>query len=143
MVSRLILTKKTLNVFVYGTLKPGERNYPAYCQGKVIAAQKVYTYGKLYHLCLGYPGMTSGKDQVQGYLLTFADESALTELDELETYDPQGKPEQNEYQRQLLPIYDLKNNYLGEAWGYIMTLEKVRAFQGIYLPSGWWSEFNP
>lgn len=132
-----------MKVFVYGTLKPGERNYPAYCQGKAIAEEKVYTYGKLYHLCLGYPGMTLGDDRVQGYLLTFADESALTQLDELETYDPNAPAEQNEYQRQFIPVYDLTDNYLGEVWGYVMTLEKIQEFQGIYLPSGWWTEFKP
>ncbi|MEB3311851.1 MAG: gamma-glutamylcyclotransferase [Snowella sp.] len=131
-----------MNVFVYGTLKPGERNYPTYCQGKAIAEHKVYTYGKLYHLCLGYPGMTAGQDKITGYLLTFADQSVLAELDELETYDPQVKPEQNEYQRQLIPIYDLEDHYLGEAWGYVMTPEKIKAFQGMYLPSGCWTELT-
>ena len=82
--------------------------------------------------------MTVGAEQVQGYLLTFADESNLVELDELETFDPKGLPENNEYQRQMIPIYDLEDQYLGQAWGYVMNLEKIEAFGGIFLPSGWW-----
>jgi gamma-glutamylcyclotransferase (GGCT)/AIG2-like uncharacterized protein YtfP len=127
-----------MKVFVYGTLKPGEQNYPAYCEGKAIVVQPAYTYGKLYHLCLGYPGMTVGTEKVQGYLLTFADESNLVELDELETFDPQGLPENNEYQREMIPIYDLEDRYLGQAWGYLMDLEKIETFQGVFIPSGWW-----
>jgi gamma-glutamylcyclotransferase (GGCT)/AIG2-like uncharacterized protein YtfP len=127
-----------MKVFVYGTLKPGEQNYSAYCEGKAIAFQPAYTYGKLYHLCLGYPGMTVGQEKVQGYLLTFADESNLVELDELETFDPQRLPENNEYQREMIPIYDLEDHSLGKAWGYLMNLEKIEAFGGIFLPSGWW-----
>ncbi len=86
--------------------------------------------------------MTLGEDKVQGYLLTFADESALTQLDQLETYDPNGAPEKNEYQRQFVPIYDLEDNYLGDVWGYVMTPENVKAFHGIYLPSGCWTELK-
>jgi gamma-glutamylcyclotransferase (GGCT)/AIG2-like uncharacterized protein YtfP len=127
-----------MKVFVYGTLKPGEQNYSAYCEGKAIAVQPAYTYGKLYHLCLGYPAMTVGPEKVQGYVLTFADESNLIELDELETFNPQGLPENNEYQRQMIPIYDLEDQYLGKAWGYLMNLEKIEAFEGIFIPSSCW-----
>jgi len=127
-----------MKVFVYGTLKPGEENYPAYCEGKAIAVQPAYTYGKLYHLCLGYPAMTVGTEKVQGYVLTFADESNLVELDELETFDPQGLPENNEYQRKMIPLYDLEDQYLGQAWGYLMNLEKIEAFEGVFIPSGCW-----
>jgi gamma-glutamylcyclotransferase (GGCT)/AIG2-like uncharacterized protein YtfP len=82
--------------------------------------------------------MTVGTEKVQGYLLTFADESNLVELDELETFDPQGLPENNEYQRQMIPIYDLEDRYLAQAWGYLMDLEKIKTFQGVFIPSGWW-----
>jgi len=32
-----------MKVFVYGTLKPGEQNYPAYCEGKAIAEIIIHT----------------------------------------------------------------------------------------------------
>ncbi|MDJ0558299.1 MAG: gamma-glutamylcyclotransferase, partial [Microcystis sp. M53599_WE4] len=47
-----------MEVFVYGTLKPKESNYSAYCAGKVINSKTAYTKGHLYHLtALGYPGL--------------------------------------------------------------------------------------
>ncbi|MDB9315329.1 gamma-glutamylcyclotransferase [Spirulina sp. CS-785/01] len=73
-----------LSVFVYGTLKPGERNYPRYCAGKVVQQQPAFTWGTLYHLSLGYPGMTEGEEKVQGTLLTFSDERVLADLDSLQ-----------------------------------------------------------
>lgn len=137
----MIKTLKTiLQVFVYGTLKPGERYHSVYCQGKTTAIQRAYTYGQLYHLCLGYPAMAIGNDKVQGYLLTFADESDLVNLDELETFDPQALPKNNEYQRQLISVYDLEDHSLGQVWGYVMDLDKIKAFQGIIVPSGWWED---
>lgn len=136
------MIKTNLQVFVYGTLKPEECNYSAYCQGKTISLQRVYTYGKLYHLCLGYPAMAIGTEKIKGYLLTFPDESYLIDLDKLEFFDPQTAKENNEYQRQLIPIYNMEDQYLGKAWGYLMDLQKIIAFQGISIPSGWWTEFR-
>lgn len=129
-----------LKVFVYGTLKPGEINYLPYCQGKVIEVSRAYTLGKLYHLCLlGYPGLTVGNEKIQGFLLSFVNEMILERLDQLESYQPQRLPEQNEYNRQKIPVYDLSGQPLGEAWGYLMSLKKVQEFQGVPVPSGWWT----
>jgi gamma-glutamylcyclotransferase (GGCT)/AIG2-like uncharacterized protein YtfP len=118
------------NVFVYGTLKPGERNYPHYCQGRVKQTRMVFTWGELYELSLGYPGMTVGNNKVRGVLLTFPSEDILFELDDLEDYSPNRAPHQNQYQRRAIPVYDLNSDYLGEAWGYLMDLEQVRRYGG-------------
>jgi gamma-glutamylcyclotransferase (GGCT)/AIG2-like uncharacterized protein YtfP len=128
-----------LKIFVYGTLKPGEYNYQYYCAGKVVEAIKAYTWGQLYHLTLGYPALTTGNDKVTGFLLTFADKEILKSLDELEDYCPQRSPQENEYQRQKIPVYDLAGQSLGKAWGYVMALEKVQQFGGVLVPSGWWT----
>ena len=72
-------------IFVYGTLKPGGRNYflakgvthtePAYLEG----------YQLLHFEPEGYPAMVPGKSRVYGFILTFADiEAALPALDMLE-----------------------------------------------------------
>ena len=72
-------------VFVYGTLKPGGRNYflaagvthtePAYLEG----------YDLLHFEPEGYPAMVPGKSRVHGFVLTFADiGAALPALDALE-----------------------------------------------------------
>jgi gamma-glutamylcyclotransferase (GGCT)/AIG2-like uncharacterized protein YtfP len=131
-------TLSLLKVFVYGTLKPGESNYPFYCEGKVIEEIKAYIQGQLYNLPVGYPAMIKGNNLIEGYLLTFADPNVLTELDVLESYDPKRSPSENEYYRQIVPIYDQSGNSLGEAWAYFMTLEKVTELGGtLYHHHSW------
>ena len=126
------------NLFVYGTLKPGEINYPIYCGDRVLSAVRAYTWGQLYHLSLGYPGMAEGRHKVQGYLLTFADKSCLAAIDRLEDYRPDRPIERNEYQRCLVPAFSPSDRYLGEGWGYRMLDDKIRQYSGIPIPSGWW-----
>jgi gamma-glutamylcyclotransferase (GGCT)/AIG2-like uncharacterized protein YtfP len=131
-----------LKIFVYGTLKPGECNYQAYCAADAIAIVKAYTWGELYHLPLGYPAMTPGTNKVIGFVITFANEEILASLDELEDYHPQRSPQDNEYERQKIPVYNLFGKSLGEAWGYIMIPEKVHQLGGILLSSGWWTSIS-
>lgn len=126
-------------VFVYGTLKPGESNYERYCAGKVVAAQRAIARGQLFALPMGYPAMTKGHRPVHGFLLTFADPDVLTDLDELEDYNPSRRAAQNEYNRQKIEIYHQAGQPLGTAWAYLMTPEQVRCQGGVLLPSGWWS----
>ena len=127
------------NVFVYGTLKPGESNYLYYCAGKTSAEQKAYTWGSLYKLSLGYPAMTEGDSKIEGYLLTFSAPNILTSLDELEDYHQERSPELNEYYRQQVPVYSLADDFLGLSWSYLMNLEKIRQLKGVPLDSGCWN----
>ena len=129
-----------LRVFVYGTLKPQERYYPVYCQGRVKEACRGWVEGQLYALPLGYPAMIAGHGKVEGFLLTFSDQSILTNLDRLEGYQSERAPELNEYQRQKIIVYDTSRKPLGEAWAYFMTFEKVKSLGGLRIPSGWWTE---
>lgn len=72
-------------LFVYGTLKPGGRNY-ALAQG-VISAESAFIDGfELLHFDPeGYPALVRGAGRVHGVLLTFADiTAALPVLDALE-----------------------------------------------------------
>lgn len=128
-----------VKVFVYGTLKPGEFNYQRYCAGKVVEEIKAIAFGQLYNLSCGYPGMTLGEGKVQGYLLTFNDPAILSCLDELEDYKPNRMPEANEYNRQLIEVYDQSAQSLGFVWAYLMSSERVEQLQGIFLASGCWS----
>ncbi|MGB7442111.1 MAG: gamma-glutamylcyclotransferase [Coleofasciculaceae cyanobacterium] len=128
-----------LKVFVYGTLKPGESNYHRYCAGKVVEQKPAIAYGQLFHLSLGYPAMTLGNGRVYGYLLTFTDLNILGLLDKLEDYEPNRPSQENEYNRQLLEIYDLKGKILGSAWTYLMTDEQVQFYHGVAVISGSWS----
>jgi gamma-glutamylcyclotransferase (GGCT)/AIG2-like uncharacterized protein YtfP len=129
----------TLDVFVYGTLKPGEANFPAYCEGKVIVQTPAYTWGELYALPVGYPAMTEGKNKVQGMLLCFSDRQVLASLDVLEGYQPHRLAELNEYYRASVPVYSLGDRLIHHAWAYYMTLAKVKQYQGIELTSGSWT----
>ena len=131
--------KPIIQVFVYGTLKPGESNYGYYCRGKTITEIPAYTWGQLYHLPLGYPGMSLGTSKVEGWLFTFEDDSILARLDSLEDYQERRSPELNEYNRQQLPVYSLAGDSLGIAWCYIMSLAKVQNHEGILVSSQQWS----
>lgn len=128
-----------VQVFVYGTLKPGERNYQRYCAGKVLEVQRATTLGRLFALPMGYPAMTTGKDTVHGYLLTFADLGVMDALDELEDYQPDREMSENLYNRHNLEVYNLLGASLGLAWIYLMQSARVKQLGGIYLPDGWWS----
>ena len=127
-----------LKVFAYGTLKPGESNYLRYCQGRVAESYPAMAYGQLFALSLGYPAMTEGQSMVHGVVLTFEDSSILSELDRLEDYHPQRHPEENEYQRQAIEVFNLDRLPLGHAWAYIMAKDKAAYYGGILLPEGRW-----
>lgn len=131
-----------LKVFVYGTLKPGEVNYNLYCGDQVVEAKKAIAFGQLFALPVGYPAMIPGEGLVQGFLLTFPNQAILSALDELEDYDPYRVAAENEYNRQQIEVYDLTRETLGIAWAYLMTFEQVKHFQGIPIPSGYWSQFR-
>lgn len=128
-----------VQVFVYGTLKPGEINYQRYCAAGLVAAQRATTLGKLFALPMGYPAATQGNDCVHGYLFTFADVEILDPLDELEDYQPTRENAANLYDRQKVKVYNSQGLSLGWAWIYLMHPEKIEKFAGIYLPSGCWS----
>lgn len=128
-----------LQVFVYGTLKPGESNYQRYCSRKVLEAKRAIALGQLFALPFGYPAMTLGESPVQGFLLSFPDSSVLRHLDWLEDYDPHRPAEQNEYNRLPIEIFNPDLVSLGRAWIYLMTPKQVHSYGGVLLPDGWWS----
>ena len=133
-----------LKVFVYGTLKPGERNYHAYCAQSVVAVQKAIAHGKLYDLPMGYPAaIFPGTYLVRGYLLQFGDrKSVLQILDELEDYNPHQPLSQNLYQRHQIEVYNSNFEPLGTAWTYAMSQQQIDAYGGIFVSDGWWSGEN-
>ena len=128
-----------IRVFVYGTLQPGEKYHQPYCGGWVIAAEPAEVQGQLYHLPLGYPGLTAGEDRVYGSLLSFDNPDILQRLDELEDYSSQRKSSENLYQRERTKVLSPNSTELGEAWIYRMALSRIQAIGGIYLPEGRWS----
>lgn len=137
--SRPIFGDELCYLFVYGTLKPGERAFASLCEPFAIAAQAAQTRGRLYHLPLGYPAMTLEFGWVQGVLLTFPTAQSLTAIDAFEDCHP-NRPEIGEYQRRLRAVYDLNQLSLGQAWVYTMDLDRVRCLGGLWLPQGHWAE---
>ncbi|HEY9748165.1 MAG TPA: gamma-glutamylcyclotransferase family protein, partial [Allocoleopsis sp.] len=128
-----------LQVFVYGTLKPGEVNYQRYCAGKVTAEIPAIARGQLFALSLGYPAMTAGTQTVHGFLLHFEDPAILSRLDALEDFVPGRSPEQNEYQREIIAVCDSEGKPLGDAWAYLMHPNRVQRLGGVLIPHGVWS----
>jgi gamma-glutamylcyclotransferase (GGCT)/AIG2-like uncharacterized protein YtfP len=114
----------SVQVFVYGTLKPGECNFDRYCADRILHGQAAIAYGRLFNLSLGYPAMTEGDCPVYGYLLTFRDVAVLDELDELEV---------------RRAVFDRQWGSVGEAWVYLMSGERVDRLGGKLLPQGIWT----
>ena len=129
----------TLKVFVYGTLKPGERNYQRCCDRRTKSETPAYTQGILYDLPVGYPAMIEGEQKVRGYLLVFNNPKILDTFDILEGYQPERDRNSNEYYRLYVPVYAIDGEYLTKAWAYFMTPAKVKQYQGNIIESGWWN----
>jgi gamma-glutamylcyclotransferase (GGCT)/AIG2-like uncharacterized protein YtfP len=128
-----------LTVFVYGTLKPGGRYWPEFCEGKVLDSVPAKIRGELYDLHLGYPGLIlRGDGWVHGYLHTFTTEVDFRRLDDLEGYDP-GRPyPENEYIRKKIQAYSADDEPVGQAWAYEITRHVLAACRGTRLPGGSW-----
>jgi gamma-glutamylcyclotransferase (GGCT)/AIG2-like uncharacterized protein YtfP len=84
-----------LPVFVYGTLRRGQKNYPHYLQGKTLRERSATVSGHLYFVDDGgYPYLTSGMGRVFGEMMELLPEQyeeILRKLDELEEYDPRDE----------------------------------------------------
>ena len=134
-----------IQVFVYGTLKPGETNYSV-CASDVVESQPAIANGCLYALPLGYPAMTLDAGTVHGALLSFTDMTILQRLDDFERHEPtefsESAPgqclDQNAYDRRQIAVYTYDRRLLGFAWSYVMTLAQVQQLGGILLPEGQW-----
>lgn len=132
---------KEINVFVYGTLKPGGYFWPHYCEGKVLHSKPAKTRGLLYALDRGYPGMVKAEGDcwVSGYLLTIESEEVLAGFDELEDFDTKRPAKENEYNREMASVYALSGKKLADAWVYYMTPKRVEEFNGVFCDRGLWT----
>lgn len=134
--------EKTIDVFVYGTLKPGGFYHQRYCAPYLQRARSAQVRGTLYDLpALGYPVMTPGEGWVQGYWFRL-NAIALPGLDYLEGYVPPeqrvseaGEAPEEEYMRQQTTVFDLDGEPLGNAWIYVMEVPPAGA---VWLPDGDW-----
>lgn len=127
-----------VQLFVYGTLKPGEAYYQQYCEPYVLEATPALARGQLFHLPEGYPAMAEGEGWVTGAVLTLV-EGAIAHMDAFEDYDPALPEADNLYSRKRCPVFSSDRQSLGLAWMYIMAPERVHHCGGILIPSGIWS----
>lgn len=162
------MNTSNLSVFVYGTLKPGGRYWPEFCEGKVGEPIPAKIRGELYDLHVGYPGLwlggpgsvraatsrenTHGSERirqssslpnvgwVQGCILNFKTEKDFLRLDDLEGYDPKRTYSENEYIRLKVPCFSPSGERLGEVWSYEMTDATMTRHKGSLIADGNWAE---
>lgn len=127
-------------VFVYGTLKRGERNFPVSQQAGWVRSEPGWLEGfQLFHIPqreprpYSYPAIVQADGRVWGEVQCFQDlEYALTVLDQLED-------EGQEYLR--IPATAHTPSGTIRVWVYVYPgLEAIRHAQGILVPGGRWSE---
>lgn len=135
-----------IEVFVYGTLKPGEINDWVYGQ-QAMSAKPAIVWGHLYALPIGYPALTSGDQPIQGIILTFQEGNILAVLDQFEQHPPDRfqccfphlSIGEHQYARLAVETFDLNQKPLGKAWAYTMTTEQVRRLGGVKISDGQWT----
>ena len=131
------MSSEQYHVFVYGTLQPGQVNYQR-CAEYVVHSVAATISAKLFNLSCGYPAITHGSDKVSGWVLTFTDISALSNLDQLEGFDASGRSGDNLYDRQVVTA-STKSGEALQAYVYVMTPEKVESIGGQHIPAGIWT----
>ncbi len=108
-------------------------NSPSFLEAKV--------RGKLYDLNVGYPGLLlGGENWVFGFLLSFEDENILKKLDMFEGFDETNSQAVNEYDRTITSVFDLEEDFLGQAWVYSMNENQLSRFNYSVLESGVWKK---
>jgi gamma-glutamylcyclotransferase (GGCT)/AIG2-like uncharacterized protein YtfP len=151
-----------LNVFVYGTLKRGQRNHERFCR-EALAVREATVRGWLYNLPFGFPALVVPKEDV--WATGTADYRADVEAQnhartgtpgtspnrdvvhgELMSFDdPEERlpalddledfrpSEKSFYGRVLVPATVAETSAIVPAWVYV-----VESASGVYLPGGCW-----
>ncbi len=116
-----------LPVFVYGTLRPGEKNYPRYLQGRTCNEQQASVEGHLYFVENGgYPYLEPGQGRVVGTLVEISPalfQKTLGELDALEEYTPADEPH-SIYLRRITRVR-FENGEETAAWVYYWNCPQI------------------
>ncbi|WP_108672366.1 gamma-glutamylcyclotransferase family protein [Peribacillus acanthi] len=121
-------------VFVYGTLRKGERNHRL-LESSTCIAKECWTTGQLFDTGNGYPAMIhSSSDKTYGELYSVT-EKELKQLDHLEGYTEGGKD--NLYERIQQTVYTDK----GEFKAYMYVASKVNLLKKKIL-NGDWKEYR-
>lgn len=128
-------------VFVYGTLKQGQRNFRLSQRAGWVRSEPAWLEGfALYHLPraserpYSYPAIVVGDGRVWGEVQYFADlEAALVALDALEDAGREYERVQVEARR--------PHGGAVRVWTYVYpSLEAIRRVNGVRVPGGDWTE---
>ncbi|CAM3700289.1 gamma-glutamylcyclotransferase family protein [Erysipelothrix urinaevulpis] len=130
-------------IFVYGTLMEGYRNFDKYLQGHVLKIEKATVKGKLYDMpYLDFPALLEGNDTVHGEVITVDNFSKLQkDIDAMEGY--KGNDD-DMYKR--IP----KTVFLESGEEIILDVYQYHAYsfdpqfktEACYIPEGSWRAFN-
>lgn len=151
-----------LDVFVYGTLKRGQRNHERFCRG-VLAVREATVRGLLYDLPFGFPALVVPKEDVwttgtanyradveaqnnarTGTLGTSPNRDVVhgelmsfddseERLPALDSLEGFRPGEKSCYGRVLGPATVAETGAIVPAWVYV-----VESASGVYLPGGCW-----
>lgn len=150
-----------LNVFVYGTLKRGQRNHERFCRG-VLTVREATVRGRLYDLPYGYPAVVVPEEDmraigtrdyladterqkhassgtqassewgiVHGELFIFDDPEER--LPRLDGLEGFYPGERSFYRRVLIPATLVETETPVMTWAYA-----IESASGVYLPGGLW-----
>lgn len=128
-----------LPVFVYGTLRPGEKNFAPFLGGRCQNILPASVPGRLYYVRgEGYPYLTEETGTVKGELI-FIDprtyRKTLRRLDQLEEYNPDDLDGSVYLRKQVTAI--AADGLRHTAWTYIWNLVDLC---GERIPSGDFSD---
>lgn len=122
--------ERTIKVFVYGTLRKGERNHH-YLKKAELLEESCWTYGTMIDTGHGYPALLpSESNKVIGELYLIHPQE-LKRLDKLEGYEEGQR--NNLYERVVQPIYTSSEQI--DAFVYIMNDD---CKNNRIIPSGNW-----
>lgn len=129
------MTEERLPVFVYGTLRPGEKNYPRYLAGRAVKTVSATAEGRLYYVAGGgYPYVEPGPGTVAGelvYLDPCHYEQTLQAIDALEEYKPDDEAHSVYLRRRT--YVTLIDGSCAAAWIYYWNFPELT---GVRIASG-------
>jgi len=130
-----LVSDRTWPVFVYGTLRPGQKNFNRFLFGRILASVPATVTGRLYFVPDGgYPYLLPEAGRVAGDLMDLDPryrKETLRDLDALEEYDPQDEAHSVYLRRQTEAV--LADGRLTTAWVYYWNCPDIN---GIWIPSG-------
>ncbi len=117
-----------LEMFVYGTLKRGQRNHARYCQGAV-SVEPAQVQGRLFHLLAGYPMLAVPREAV----LAFGSPDAAADIAKQSSEFPPpsaAEPEWSIVEGELITFADAKER--------LVALDRLEAYRPADRTGEYW-----